>query len=92
MKISTVGAIVSPNLLLLLVFAEKYDIVGRLLKPGEKPSVYPQEESTLDAGEAAGMKENGIDNETTRSFLCSKCIQRISKRFHRKKNTDFLFV
>lgn len=41
----------------MLVFAEKYDIVGRLLKAGEKPSIYPEEESTLDAGEVAVMKK-----------------------------------
>ncbi|CAF4746352.1 unnamed protein product [Rotaria sp. Silwood2] len=29
-------------------FREKYDIVGRLLKPGEQPSIYPAEESTVD--------------------------------------------
>ncbi len=29
-------------------FIEKYDIVGRLLKQGEKASVYPIEESTVD--------------------------------------------
>jgi len=29
-------------------FIEKYDIVGRLLKHGEKASVYPIEESTVD--------------------------------------------
>lgn len=28
-------------------FTEKYDIVGRLLKAGEKPSVYPSEESAV---------------------------------------------
>lgn len=28
---------------------EKYDIVGRLLKPGEQASVYPSEESSVDA-------------------------------------------
>jgi len=32
----------------LLFFIEKYDIVGRLLKQGEKASVYPIEESTVD--------------------------------------------
>jgi len=31
-------------------FIEKYDIVGRLLKQGEKASVYPIEESTVDGG------------------------------------------
>jgi len=31
-------------------FREKYDIVGRLLKPGEKPSVYPSEQTTVDSG------------------------------------------
>jgi hypothetical protein len=31
-------------------FKEKYDIVGRLLKPGERPSVYPTEETTIDGG------------------------------------------
>ncbi|UJR09821.1 hypothetical protein I4U23_014047 [Adineta vaga] len=29
-------------------FRDKYDIVGRLLKADEKPSVYPSEESTVD--------------------------------------------
>ncbi|CAF3691678.1 unnamed protein product [Rotaria sp. Silwood1] len=29
-------------------FREKYDIIGRLLKPGEQPSVYPTEEPTVD--------------------------------------------
>jgi hypothetical protein len=57
MKISRVGMPSSSNPRLLLFFAEKYDIVGRLLKPGEKPSVYPPEESTPDAVEAAGMKK-----------------------------------
>lgn len=32
--------------LFFLFHLEKYDIVGRLLKPGESPSVYPQEEPT----------------------------------------------
>jgi membrane-associated progesterone receptor component len=36
-------------------FIEKYDIVGRLLKPGEKPGVYPIEESTTDDN---GIKKN----------------------------------
>jgi hypothetical protein len=30
------------------LFKEKYDIVGRLLKPGEKPNVYPSEETSVD--------------------------------------------
>jgi hypothetical protein len=29
---------------------EKYDIVGRLLRPGEKPNVYPTEDTTDDGG------------------------------------------
>jgi len=29
-------------------FREKYDIVGRLLKPGEQPSVYPNEDSSVE--------------------------------------------
>jgi len=31
-------------------FREKYDIIGRLLKPGEKASVYPSEDTTVDGG------------------------------------------
>jgi hypothetical protein len=31
----------------LFLFKEKYDIVGRLLKAGEKASVYPSEDSTV---------------------------------------------
>ncbi|CAF1162289.1 unnamed protein product [Rotaria sordida] len=31
-------------------FREKYDIVGHLLKPGEKPSVYPPEDTAVDGG------------------------------------------
>ncbi|UJR36272.1 hypothetical protein I4U23_029002 [Adineta vaga] len=31
-------------------YREKYDIVGRLLKPGEKPTMYPSEETTIDGG------------------------------------------
>jgi hypothetical protein len=31
-------------------FKEKYDIVGRLLKAGEKPSIYPSEDTTIDGG------------------------------------------
>jgi len=38
-------------------FREKYDIVGRLLKPGEKPSVYPPEETTVDGGYSTGDKK-----------------------------------
>ena len=41
-----------------LSYLEKYDIVGRLLKPGEKPSVYPSEESTVDASENSSSKKN----------------------------------
>ena len=39
-------------------FTEKYDIVGRLLKPGEKPTVYPQEESVPDSDQAAATKKS----------------------------------
>jgi len=39
-------------------FREKYDIVGRLLKPGEKPSVYPSEESTVDGTEPNSIKKD----------------------------------
>jgi len=39
-------------------FREKYDIVGRLLKAGEKPSVYPAEESTVDGGNNNNIKKN----------------------------------
>ena len=38
-------------------FTEKYDIVGRLLKAGEKPSVYPSEESTVDGNVSSGNKK-----------------------------------
>jgi len=66
-------------------FREKYDIVGRLLKPGEKPSVYPAEESTVD----------GTDNNTTKKmnkhliylkFHCSLYIQ-LTKALSFKKQT-----
>ena len=30
------------------LFQDKYDIVGRLLRVGEKPTVYPPEEVTVD--------------------------------------------
>lgn len=33
---------------LLLYLSEKYDYVGRLLKPGEEPSEYTDEEDTKD--------------------------------------------
>jgi hypothetical protein len=39
---------ISKNEFIIFFLIEKYDIVGRLLKPGEKPSVYPAEESTAD--------------------------------------------
>ncbi|CAF1298759.1 unnamed protein product [Adineta steineri] len=39
-------------------FREKYDIVGRLLKQGEKPSVYPTEESTVDSSANNDNKKN----------------------------------
>jgi hypothetical protein len=35
-------------LLLFCLFEEKYDIVGRLLRPGEKANVYPSETTTVD--------------------------------------------
>ncbi|CAF1614076.1 unnamed protein product [Adineta ricciae] len=38
-------------------FREKYDIVGRLLKAGEKPSVYPSEESAVDGNASSGNKK-----------------------------------
>jgi len=38
-------------------FQEKYDIVGRLLKQGEKPSVYPPEETTVDGGYSINDKK-----------------------------------
>jgi len=41
-----------------LVILEKYDIVGRLLKPGEKASVYPTEESTIDGSNNDNIKKN----------------------------------
>ena len=31
-----------------IFFQDKYDIVGRLLRVGEKPTVYPPEEVTVD--------------------------------------------
>ncbi|CAF3240212.1 unnamed protein product [Rotaria socialis] len=31
-------------------FREKYDIIGHLLRPGEKPSVYLPEDTTIDGG------------------------------------------
>jgi hypothetical protein len=37
---------------------EKYDIVGRLLKQGEKPSVYPAEETTVDGDFRTGNKKH----------------------------------
>ena len=50
MKISVVRASNSCERLddLLVFISEKYDIVGRLLKAGEKPSLYPAEETTVD--------------------------------------------
>ncbi|CAF0882858.1 unnamed protein product [Adineta ricciae] len=38
-------------------FREKYDIVGRLLKAGEKPSVYLSEESAVDGNANSGNKK-----------------------------------
>jgi len=37
---------------------EKYDIIGRLLKPGEKPSIYPVEETTVDGSNNSNIKKN----------------------------------
>jgi hypothetical protein len=42
----------------LLSSIEKYDIVGRLLKPGETASVYPSEESTVDGSENNSIKKD----------------------------------
>ena len=44
--------------LYLLFFVEKYDIVGRLLKPGERPSVYPAEECITDASKNNETKKD----------------------------------
>jgi hypothetical protein len=41
----------------LLLLVEKYDIVGRLLKPGEKATIYPLEENSIDGGDTIGMKK-----------------------------------
>ena len=47
------GKTILCGLILVILFSnllEKYDIVGRLLKPGEKPNVYPSEETVVDGG------------------------------------------
>ena len=58
MKISVVRASNSYERLddHLVFIVEKYDIVGRLLKAGEKPSVYPVDEPTADG--VAGKKND----------------------------------
>lgn len=38
----------SLSLILFVVFLEKYDYVGRLLKPGDEPSEYTDEEDIKD--------------------------------------------
>lgn len=45
--------------MLLLLFTEKYDLVGRLLKPGEQPSSYSDEED--DANAAPNVEKNKDD-------------------------------
>jgi len=37
-------------------FREKYDIVGQLLKPGQKPTVYPKDETTIDGNYTTNKK------------------------------------
>jgi hypothetical protein len=45
------------TILIQFCLPEKYDIVGRLLKPGEKPSVYPSEDTTVDGRYDPGNKK-----------------------------------
>lgn len=37
-------------------FIEKYDVVGQLLKPGQKPTVYPKDETTIDGNYTTNKK------------------------------------
>lgn len=42
---------------ILICFKEKYDIIGHLLKPGEKPSIYPTEQTIVDGGYSISDKK-----------------------------------
>lgn len=39
-------------------YIEKYDIIGRLLKPGDKPSIYPAEDSAVDGTDSSELKKD----------------------------------
>lgn len=49
--------------LLTIYFVEKYDLVGKLLKPGEKPTSYSDEEDEPGSSDKSGGEEK-VDEKT----------------------------
>lgn len=44
--------------ILCFLFAEKYELVGRLLKPGEEPTSYSDEEDETNSASVEKNKDN----------------------------------
>ncbi|CAF2386297.1 unnamed protein product [Rotaria sp. Silwood2] len=58
-------------------FREKYDLVGHLLKPGEKPCVYPPDDTTVDGAYNINDTRNRLFDEIDENERCDIIISNI---------------